>query len=164
MSRPVIARAAYFPVADRSRRGKRQRTSPISFGNGRNFVPKSPRLNLPPRKTRRLRSKQRSRETATARKSRAGAVVRTSLRSAGTHKKRFAVKRKSNTDPDVTATAIMSSALRTAVDSTIGKRLTEGTDCFARPPLDLDRFFTGIMFTVDGSGRCGLTLTLPCRS
>jgi hypothetical protein len=61
-----------------------------------------------------------------------------------THKKRFAVKRKRSTDPDVTTTAVMLSTLRTAIDSTIGKRLTAGAACFTHPPLDLDRFFVAI--------------------
>ena len=39
-----------------------------------------------------------------------------------THMKCFAAMRKSNTDPDVTPTAIMLSALRIAVENTIGKR------------------------------------------
>jgi hypothetical protein len=38
----------------------------------------------------------------------------------------------------------MLSTLRTAIDSTIVKRLTAGADCFTGPPLDLDRFFVAI--------------------
>jgi hypothetical protein len=40
--------------------------------------------------------------------------------------KRFAVRRKTSTDPDVTVTAVMLSMLRAAVDSTIGKRAAAG--------------------------------------
>jgi hypothetical protein len=56
----------------------------------------------------------------------------------------------SNTDPDVTTTAVMLSTLRTAVDSTTGKRLTAGAASFARPPLDLDRFFAAMMHPLGG--------------
>jgi hypothetical protein len=50
-----------------------------------------------------------------------------------THKKRFAANRKSSTDPDVTTTAVMLSALYKAVDSTIGKRPVASAASFARP-------------------------------
>ncbi len=60
------------------------------------------------------------------------------------HMKRFAAKRKSNTDPDVTTTAVMLSALRMAVETTTGKRLAAGAACFARPFWDFDRFLVAM--------------------
>jgi hypothetical protein len=71
---------------------------------------------------------------------------------AETHKKRFAVKRNTKTDPDVTTTAIMLIALHIAVDSTNGKRLRAGANFFTPRPLELDRFFVAIVSTVEGSG------------
>jgi hypothetical protein len=71
---------------------------------------------------------------------------------------RFAVSRKSNTDPDVATTAAMLSALHTAADSTIGKRPAAGAACFARPFWDFDRFLVAMLNPLRGSGCvCGLT-------
>ena len=58
------------------------------------------------------------------------------------YKKRFAVKRNSNTEPDTTATVVILITLRTAVDTTIGKRHAEGD--VACTPLELDRFFAAM--------------------
>ena len=64
--------------------------------------------------------------------------------------KRLAAKRKSNTDPDVTATVVILSALRIAVDNTIGKRPAADAACFVRLFWDFDRFFVAIMIPLAG--------------
>jgi hypothetical protein len=71
-------------------------------------------------------------------------------RAHGTHRKRFAVRRKTSTDPDVTTAAVMLSMLRAAVDSTIGKRPAAGAACSERPYLDFDRFLVAIMNPLGG--------------
>jgi hypothetical protein len=68
------------------------------------------------------------------------------------HKNRFAANKQSSTDPDVTAVTVMLTTLRAAVESTIEKRHAAGAARFARPPLDLDRFFAAMMNQL-GSGR-----------
>ena len=65
----------------------------------------------------------------------------------GTHKKRFAVRRKTNTDPDVMTTAAMLSMLRAAVDSTIGKRPAAG---LRRLDLDFGCFLAAMMNPLGG--------------
>jgi hypothetical protein len=70
-------------------------------------------------------------------------------RAHGTHRKRFAVRRKTSTEPDVTTTAVMFSTLRAAVDSTIGKRAA-GAACFARPELDFDCFLAAMINPLGG--------------
>jgi hypothetical protein len=60
------------------------------------------------------------------------------------HKTRFAVRRKSNTDPDVATTAIMLSALHTA-DSAIGKCLDALAVAFARRSLRFGCFLAAMM-------------------
>ena len=57
----------------------------------------------------------------------------------------FAAKRKSNTDPDVTTTIAMLSALHVAADSTIEKRPAAGAACLARPLRGFDRFLVAMM-------------------
>jgi hypothetical protein len=42
--------------------------------------------------------------------------------------------------------------LRAAVENTV-ERHAAGAACFARPPLDIDRFFAAIINPVRGSGR-----------
>ena len=63
----------------------------------------------------------------------------------GTHSKRFAAKRMSSTDPDVTMTAVMLSMPRAAVDSAIGKRPAAGAAGRARWDLDFDCFLAAMM-------------------
>jgi hypothetical protein len=63
----------------------------------------------------------------------------------GNHKKRFAVRRKNSTDPDVITTAVMLSALRTAVDSTIGKCPDAFAVALARRFLHFDCFLAAMM-------------------
>ena len=63
----------------------------------------------------------------------------------GNHKKRFAVRRKNSTDPDVITTAVMLSALHTAVDSTIGKCPDALAVAFARPFLRFGCFLAAMM-------------------
>jgi hypothetical protein len=67
----------------------------------------------------------------------------------GTHKKRFAVKRKASTDPDATTTEVMLSMLPAAVDSTIRKRAAGAAD-LGRPELDFDRFLAAMMNPLRG--------------
>jgi hypothetical protein len=79
------------------------------------------------------------------------------------HKKRFAARRKSSTDPDVTTTAVMLCMLRAADDSTIGKR-SAGAAGLARSDLDFDCFLAAMINPLGSGCTCGLTLTLPRRS
>ena len=62
---------------------------------------------------------------------------------------RRAANRQSNTDPDETAIAVILATLPKAVERTIGNALTAGTVWFALLPLDIDRFFAAIYFTVE---------------
>ena len=64
--------------------------------------------------------------------------------------KLLAAKRKSSTDPDVTTTAAMLSALRMAVDSTIGKRAAVDAACFVRVFWDFDRFLVAMIIPLGG--------------
>ena len=64
--------------------------------------------------------------------------------------KRFVVKRSNNTDPDVTTTVVMLSALCMAIDSAIGKWLAAEAVCFARPFWDFDRFLVAMMNPLGG--------------
>ena len=66
-------------------------------------------------------------------------------RAGHSHKKRFAVRRKSSTDPDVATTAVMLSALQTAVDSAIGKCSDAVAVAFARPLLRFGCFLAAMM-------------------
>jgi hypothetical protein len=68
----------------------------------------------------------------------------------GTHKTRFAVRRKSSTDPDVATTAVMLSALHTAADSAIGKCPDALAVAFARPFLHFDCFLAAMMHPLGG--------------
>jgi hypothetical protein len=47
----------------------------------------------------------------------------------------------------------MLATLRAAVENTVEGRHAAGAACFARPPLDIDRFFAAITNPVRGSGR-----------
>ena len=69
-----------------------------------------------------------------------------------TYKKRFAVRRKTSTNPDVMTTVVMLSMLRAAVDSTFGNSAA-GAAGLARPDLDFDRLLAAIMMNSLGSGR-----------
>jgi hypothetical protein len=52
--------------------------------------------------------------------------------------------------------------LRAAVENTVEGRHAAGAACFARPPLDLDRFFAAIISPLRGvRPHCSLTQTLP---
>jgi hypothetical protein len=52
--------------------------------------------------------------------------------------------------------------LRAAVENTIERRHAAGAACFARPPLDFDRFFAAIVSPLRGvRPHCSLTQTLP---
>jgi hypothetical protein len=61
-----------------------------------------------------------------------------------THNKRFAANKKSSTDPEVTTTTVMLSAVRTAVHSTIAKRPAAGAACPVRPFLDFGCFIVAM--------------------
>src|SRR5664280_2343072 len=74
---------------------------------------------------------------------------------------RLAANKHRRTDPDVTAVTVRLRTLRSAVDRTIRNLSGVGGACFLRLPWDFDRFFFVMEFTVEGSGRWGLTLTLP---
>jgi hypothetical protein len=47
----------------------------------------------------------------------------------------------------------MLAKLRAAVENTVEARHAAGAACFARPPLDIDRFFAAIINPVRGAGR-----------
>jgi hypothetical protein len=66
----------------------------------------------------------------------------------GIQKKRFAVSKKTSTDPDVAKTAAILSTLRAAVDSTIGNRPAAGAAGMGR--VDFDRFLAAIMNPLRG--------------
>jgi hypothetical protein len=62
-----------------------------------------------------------------------------------THNKRFAANRKSSTDPVVTTTTVMLSAVRAAVHSMIAKRPAAGVACSVRPFLDFGCLFVAMI-------------------
>ena len=51
------------------------------------------------------------------------------------------------------AVTVMLTKLRAADENTIERRHAAEAACFARPPLDLDRFFAAIINPLRGSGR-----------
>jgi hypothetical protein len=62
---------------------------------------------------------------------------------------RLAANKQSSTDPDETAIAIILTMLPNAVESAIRNPLTTATAWLALLPLDFDRFFAAIYFTVE---------------
>jgi hypothetical protein len=66
------------------------------------------------------------------------------------HNHRLAANKHSSTDPDVRAVTVMLATLRAAVENTVEGRHAAGATCFARPPLDIDRFFAAIISPVRG--------------
>jgi hypothetical protein len=80
----------------------------------------------------------------------AQSLVQSNAGAHGSHKKRFAVRRKTSTDPDVMTTTAMLSILRAAVDSTIGRRAGAGAIGLWRCDLDFDCFLAAIINPLGG--------------
>jgi|tagenome__1003787_1003787.scaffolds.fasta_scaffold20522272_2 hypothetical protein len=80
------------------------------------------------------------------------------------HRNRFAANKHSSTDPDVTAVTVMSTTLRAAVESTIGKRRAPGAACLARPPFEVDCFCAAMMNLLEDQAAMQPDLDLDASS